>query len=133
MFDDLKTYGIISVLLILVLGYFVYIIYRDNIVLKNELKEIREFFHSEQEEIDEDMGMQEFDEDDIEMEELEEEQPIVFEDVNAYFSHIKPTELPVIEELPQEEVVEEKTKKRKRSKKTPAPEVQPEVLEVPEE
>lgn len=103
MFEDLKTYGIVSVLLILVLGYFVYVIYRDNIILKNEMKEIKEFFYNE-----------EIYEDDEECLDMEHEHDIQvdYRDVDEYFSHIKPTELPTIEELP-EEVPEEKIKKRK--------------------
>ncbi len=120
MFDDLKTYGIISVLLILVLGYFVYIIYRDTIVLKNEVKEIKEFFYNE---VDEEDG------DEVEYEEYEEDQPqMIFTDVDEYFSHVKPTQLPIIEELPQEEViieVEEKVKKRKPRKSKKVQEITP--------
>jgi hypothetical protein len=122
MFDELKTYGIISVLLILVLGYFVYIIYRDNILLKNNLKELKELIADESEVISEgDEEQHEHDYEDGIPEGYD------YTDVDAYFSHIK-EELPVIEEIKEEEEVQiqqeqqeqqEQEEKKKRKYKKP--------------
>ena len=125
MFDDLKTYGIISVLLILVLGYFVYVIYRDNIVLKNEVKEIKEFFYNE----DEDTASEEDAEEDNEEEYIHEitAHPVDFKDIDEYFADVSPSTLPTIEELPEEEpVLTEEKPKKKKSKKSKASTVEPE-------
>lgn len=135
MFDDLKTYGIISVLLILVLGYFVYVIYRDNIILKNDIKEIKEFFYSEDSEED----TQEDEDDDEEYYEDEDQhnhtQQMDFKDIDEYFAHVKPSSLPVIEELTQEEpvVTEEKPKKKKPRKSKVSTEPSIEIEEAVQE
>lgn len=115
MFSDLKTYGIISILLILIMGYFVYINYRDNMILKNDIKEIKEFFSNGEQEVEDEDDDDEEDEYDEYEDQHTEEPQLVFEDVDAYFSHVKTAQLPVIEELPEEEpvVTEEKSKKRK--------------------
>jgi hypothetical protein len=101
MLDDLKIYGIISILLLLVLGYFVYINYRDTMILKNEVKELKEFFNTEC-----------LDDEESSEGSIEEHQ---FTDIDEYFSHVK-EQMPLLHEL--QEAVE------------PPAAIEPEIQEV---
>lgn len=38
MFDDIKLYGIIGILLIIIIGYFVFLLYNDLLTIKHQLK-----------------------------------------------------------------------------------------------
>lgn len=121
MFDELKTYGIISVLLILVLGYFVYIIYRDNIILKNNVKELKESLFNDEED-----SKSQSEEDEDEEHYHDEESGVVYTDLDEYFSHVTPNNLHTIEEveeLPELEILEEPKQKKTRTKKNKKEEV----------
>jgi hypothetical protein len=138
MFDDLKTYGIISVLLILILGYFVYVIYRDSIVLKNNMKELKELLSTEDTFSEEDI--EEYDE---HHHEHDEEFPTIeipggYTDLDEYFSHVTPNKLHSIQELeePQDEPKVEESPKKKKQKKSKKQvdeqvQVQVDVEEIP--
>lgn len=112
MLDDLKIYGIISILLLLVLGYFVYVNYRDNMILKNEVKELKEFFNTECVDDEESSHCS-----------IEEHQ---FTDIDEYFSHVK-EQMPLLHEIQdtvettepevQEVCVDESAQKKKKQRK----------------
>lgn len=131
MIADLKIYGIVGILALLAIGYFVYITYRDTMIMKNEIKEMKELMSIDDLEEDltsESEGEGEEGEEDCEghAEEEEEYYPEqVYEDVNNYFETIQelPEEEPVIQELTEEpSIVQEQVavlehKKYKKKKK----------------
>jgi hypothetical protein len=72
---DIKIFGVVGILILLVLGYFVYVLYQDIVFLKKEVVELKQDNKqeswSDEEELDEQEAFSDYEEDDDEEQELE--------------------------------------------------------------
>jgi hypothetical protein len=157
-FSDARVYGILSILLILVIGYFVYLMYSDLVVLKKQVSELLTDDFPENGGLDGiDFGDDDDDEGEEELEEEEPEEepaPVVGDDealatwerfTNGQGSELERHLSTIMESANEEEMsfVQEPTKpvkqrkpraKKAKQEKAPEPETtQPQIEELVEE
>jgi hypothetical protein len=100
---DIKIIGIVSVLILLILGYFVYVLYNDVVFLRKELNEVKSVEHWGYEE-NGDEEEQEYEDEADEEDDAEEDEKLE-RHLNT-FLYQQEVSLPTIQEV-EEPVVEE--------------------------
>jgi type III secretory pathway component EscV len=122
---DIKIFGVVGILILLVIGYFVYLLYQDLVFLKKEVTELKQENWSSEEEQD-DYSEQTEDEDDQEQDEELERHLATFmasQKENEFHQHLEPIQEiqePEIELVQEEQVPEPQVKKRQYKKKAQA-------------
>ena len=127
---DIKIFGVVGILILLVLGYFVYVLYQDVVFLKKEVLEIKKDKNqeswSDEEDLEEQESFSDYEEEDDEEQELELERHLasfmqsqepVELPISPQITEVEPENICTLEEHPEEPKQEENKPKRVYKKK----------------